>query len=339
MRPTAEPLPLPLHAPFRVAHGASTQRTNVLVRLGAGVGEAGLPPYYPATAEDVMAYVEACGDALPDDPLALDRALAALPPGPAQARCAIDVALHDRWGRALDQPLYRLWGLRPEDAPASTVTLGLPTDEAVYREQLARHAGYPLLKLKLGSGDAEADLRWAELARQATEAMLCVDANGGWTVDQAAWAIPRLGDLGVVLVEEPIRSTALADWQALRERLPRDRPPLYADESLQSVEDLLRLAPALDGANVKLAKAGGLAPARLQLLLARHLGLGTLLGCMIESSVAVTAAAHLAPLADYVDLDASLHLAADPFAGVRLDAEARLVMPDAPGLGVRAVQA
>lgn len=332
--PVVEPLVLHLRSPFRTAHGTSTTRTNALVRLADGLGEAGLPPYYPHRVEDVAAYVQGLDEAtLRDDPAAPEHTLAALPDGPAPAKAAVDLALHDRWGKHLGQPLYRLWGLSPERAAQSTITISFSEDEAVLRDQVQTYRDWPLVKLKLGGGDVAQDLALVRIAQETTQARLCVDANGGWSVDEAAQIIPQLGAQGVAFVEQPIRSNAFDDWQRLRLLLPPDAPPIIADESIQALEDVLRLHAVVDGINVKLAKAGGLRGARQQIYVARALGLRVMIGCMIESAIAITAAAHLAPLADVTDLDGMLHVAQDRFAGVRL-AKGRLHLPDRPGIGV-----
>ena len=330
-----EPLALPLRSPFRIAHGTSRERTNALMRWGDALGEGALPPYYPHDYDDVERYVRRLNKtgALDDtDALHLDDALGRLPPGPAPARCAVDLALHDRWGRALGQPLYRLWGLNPNDAPASAVTLSLPDNPDAFREQVRDLREQPILKLKLGGTDNDPAI--VEAAREESDAEIGVDVNGGWSVERATRLIPRIAECDLAYVEQPIASKDAADWKRLREELPLDAPPLVADESVQDASDVLRLAEAVDGVNVKLAKAGGLRGTRRLITLARALGLSVLLGCMIESSIALTAAAHLAPLADHLDLDAQWHLASDPFRGVAVE-RGRLHLPDAPGLGVR----
>lgn len=335
MRFTVEPLKLRLKTPFRIAHGTSTTRTNVLVRLGDGVGEGALPPYYPHTFEEVKTYLEDLDpDALlGDDPLALEDALDRLPPGPAPARAALDLALHDHWGRQLGHPLYRLWGLNPARTPRSSITLSIPEALDDLPAQIEALAAFPLLKLKLGTGDPARDEAIVRTARETTDASLCIDANGAWSLDEAAQIIPRLAAYDVLFVEQPLPKDDVDAWPRLRRRLPDDAPPLVADESVQSAADILALAGAIDGVNLKLAKAGGLRATRRMIALARALGLRVMLGCMIESSIALTAAAHLAPLVDFADLDGALHLANDPFEGMTMD-RGRLTLPDRPGLGV-----
>lgn len=337
-----EPLPLVLRTPFTLSYGTSTVRENLLVRLQTGdrvaFGEAAIVPYYGETVERVAAYLTdpRVRDAVDRDPAQLDQALDALPPAPSSfARAALDIALHDRWGAHLGQPLYRLWKLNPERIPATSFTVAMDDDEAAYRERV-RAAGerFRLLKLKLGSPAGwESDWRRVQIARAATDSALGVDANAGWDCAAAQAIIPRLGELGVVFVEQPLPRDDLEGWRALRRALPADHPPLFADESVQGVSSVAPLVELADGINIKLAKCGGLRPARHMIRLARAFNMQVMIGCMIESSIAVTAAAHLAPLADYADLDANLLIANDPFEGVRLDGD-RLVLPDRPGLGV-----
>lgn len=337
-----EPLTLRLRTPFTISYGTSTIRENLLLRLRTddrvALGEAAIVPYYQETPERVAAYLRdlRVRDAVDRDPLHLDDALSALPSPPSSfARAALDLALHDRWGMALGQPLYRLWGLNPDRAPATSFTIAMDDDEAAYLERV-RAAGerFRLLKLKLGGAAGwEHDLRRVQRAREATGAAICVDANAGWNQANAQAIIPRLGELGVVFVEQPLPRDDLEGWAALRRALPAGHPPLFADESVQGVESVAPLAGLADGINIKLAKCGGLRPAREMIALARAFGMQVMIGCMIESSIAVTAAAHLAPLADYADLDANVLIADDPFDGVTLDGD-RLALPDRPGLGV-----
>lgn len=337
MHVTARELVLRLANPFTLAYGTSTARHNVLVRVehgGAfGLGEAAIVPYYGHSTEQIITALDGLG--LEGDPLLLEDALDALPPDlPAVARAALDMALHDLWGKRLEQPLYRLWGLNPARAPRSSFTVAMAADDGAYRAQLRAAAErYPLLKLKLGAGDWRADLRLVQIARESVPAALCVDANGAWSAQEAAEAIPRLAELGVLFVEQPLARDDLDGWRELRAALPDEHPPLIADESVQGVESLLPLAGLVDGVNVKLAKCGGLRAARQMIALARALGMRVLLGCMVESAVAVTAAAHLAPLADYADLDGNALVTNDPFRGVELQA-GYLRLPNAPGLGV-----
>ena len=337
---TVEPITLHLKTPFRIAHGVSAARHNVLVHLDDGVGEAALAPHYGYSQTEVMIYLQNLDldVLLGDDPLALEDALDRLPPGPAPARTAIDVALHDRWARRLNQPLYRLWGLNPMRVPLSSLTIGITEGKDELRQRVQMAEGFPILKLKLGTGDLETDEAIVRMVHQEKEPLthLCVDANSAWQVEEAARIIPRLAAYDLLFIEQPIPATRMEDWHHLRRLLPDNLPPLIADESVQQASDILALNGAADGINIKLAKAGGLREARRMIALARALNMRVMLGCMVESSVGVTAATHLAPLVDFADLDGNLDVSNDPYVGVKME-RGRLYLPQKAGLGVTRV--
>jgi L-Ala-D/L-Glu epimerase len=321
-----QPLTLRLIHPFRIAHGVSDARHNVLVRVDGGVGEAAAVPYHGETPEGIVQYLRGIELEKLEDPLQLEDVLAALPAGSAAARAAVDMAVHDAWGRALQQPLYRLLGLNPARIPQSSFTIPLgPLEELA---QLVRESDAAILKLKLGG---ESDLERVCAVRSVSTAPLRVDVNGGWSVERAEQLLPLLAEQGVELVEQPIPP---GDLEGLR-RLARlrSRPPIFLDESIKTTSDLLAHRGLMEGVVIKLAKCGGIRPALQQIAVARALGLEVMLSCMIESSVAVTAAAHLAALAQYVDLDGPLLIQNDPFQGVRYE-RGRLLLPEGPGLGV-----
>lgn len=343
MRLVIEPLSLRLRQPFVIAHGASTTRDNVLVRLVAGnpldpsgtgaldgIGEAAAVPYLGESRAGIEAYLRALQLGQPElDPLGLAHAIDALPPGSAAARAAVDIALHDAFGKALGQPLYRLFGLRPERIPPSSFTIAIGTPEQMARAALA--APLPVLKLKLGAGSDAEDLARVDAVRAASARPIRVDANAGWSRERAERLLPLLAERGVELCEQPLPAGDLEGLRALA-RLPR-RPALFADESIRDSRDIVAHAGVADGVVIKLAKSGGVRGALRDIALARALGLDVLLSCMIESSVAVTAAAHIAPLCQHVDLDGPLLIDDDPFEGV-LHREGRLLLPDRPGLGL-----
>ncbi len=340
MQITVRPLALTLETPFKLSYGATTVRENVLVQVDdgtfTGVGEAAVVPYTGETPARVSAYLNdpAVEAALGENALWLEDALDRLPPGESSAaRAALDMALHDLWGQHLGQPLFRLWGLNPARSPRSSFTIAMDDDEADYRARLRAAAQHGLIKLKLGSGGWRDDLERVRIARDEVAVPLCVDANGGWFAEDGLAIIPRLAGLGVIFVEQPVARDDLDGWRALRDGLPGERPPLIADESVQGVDSVPPLAGLADGINIKLAKCGGLRAARQMIALARAYGLRVLLGCMVESSVAVTAAAHLAPLADFADLDGNLLITNDPYQGARVVGGV-VHLPDAPGLGV-----
>jgi len=335
MQLTVEAITLKLKTPFRIAHGTSVTRDSVLVHLGDGVGEGSIMPYYDYTQAEVAAYLQNLNldILLGDDPLALEESLDRLPPGPGPALNAIDTALHDFWAKQLGHPLYRLWGLNPRQAPPSSITIGISENEEELRERVRAVEGFPILKLKLGASDLKTDETIVRVVREETNAQLCVDANSAWSVEEAAHIIPRLAAYDLLFIEQPLPRSDIQDWHRLRPLLPDNMPPLIADESVQQAGDILALAGAADGINIKLTKAGGLREARRMITLARALGMQVMLGCSVESSVGITAAAHLAPMVDFADLDGNLDLANDPYTGVRME-KGYLHLPQEPGLGV-----
>ena len=193
-----EPITLDLKTTFRVAHGASDQRHNVLVYLDDGVGEAAAVPYYGETQQGIIDYLKSVPD-LGDDPFDMDAALAKRPAGSRAARSAIDEALHDLWGKKLGQPLYRLFGLNPVNLPLTSFTIGM--DEPEVMAEQAKASGHPVLKVKLGSENDEAIVK---AIRAATGAKLRADANAGWTREQALHLIPRLAEYDLEFIEQPL---------------------------------------------------------------------------------------------------------------------------------------
>ncbi len=333
-------LALHLENPFTISHGTTTVRENVLIHISdgdyVGWGEAAVVPYYHETPERVLAYVQdqTVIEALGDDALLLQEILDRLPSAESRAaQAAVDMAVHDLWGQHLGHPLWRLWGLNPARTPESSFTVSMADNETTYREKLRAARDYGLLKLKLGSGSLEHDLRLVQIAREETNSRFCVDANSGWTAQDAGTIIPLLAELGVIFVEQPVTFRDVTAWRELGQILHEDHPTLIADESVQGVDSIVPLAGLVDGISIKLAKCGGLGPARQMIAVARAMGMKVLLSCMVESSVAVTAAAHLAPLVDYVDLDGPLLITNDPFRGMR-NVNGRIYLPDEPGLGL-----
>jgi L-Ala-D/L-Glu epimerase len=324
------PLDLALRHTFRIARGASDTRENLLLELEheglVGLGEAAPIRRYGEDRASAARAVEAMASRLGDPRAYAGAATAAAVPGQASAEAAVDMALHDLAGKRLGAPLYQVLGLDPGAAPETSFTIGLDTPEVVVRK-VQEAAAYPVLKVKLGSDDDRAVL---EAVRDTTRQRLRVDANEGWTPEGALERLEWLQRLGVELVEQPLPAAQLEETRALRRRSPL---PFYADESVHRAADIPALAGAFDGINIKLMKCGGLGEALRMIAVARAHGLKVMLGCMIESSLAITAAAHISPLVDTADLDGNLLLAHDPFQGAAVQG-GRLVLPDGPGLGV-----
>ncbi len=315
--------------PLAISRGTTTAVDHLLVQVEdqglVGRGETGGfdTGHRQFTTAAIAAELEALAprlEALCPEPLqALDPLLDGLSP---PARCGLDLALHDWWGQRLGQPLHRLWGLDPKACVATSVTLGLGEVPAVlarlerWRQQLPATR----VKLKLGSPDGlDHDRALVEAVAAALDGgeELQVDANGGWDLAGARRMIPWLAERGVVLVEQPLppQADAAADtagFAALRGLAPI---PVVADESCWDLADLLRLAPVVDGINIKLVKCGGLGPGLLMARTARRLGLGVMLGCYSDGGLLNGAAAQLLPLVRWPDLDSHLNLLDDPFAG------------------------
>jgi L-alanine-DL-glutamate epimerase-like enolase superfamily enzyme len=326
VRLIAEPITLQLRTAFRIAHGATHERHNVLAHLEGGVGEGAAVPYYGDTQASLLADLQRAAEHLGDDPMCIDDVLNGLPPMSRAARAAVDIALHDLWGQRLGQPLYRLFGLNPSAMPLTSFTIAMDAPEAM--AERARESNFPIIKIKVGGGDDEA---MVAAIRRATNARLRVDANAGWTRAQAAQLIPRLAQYDLEFVEQPL---AVDDLEGLRWlRAQRLGLPIFADESVKSAGEVAALAGAVEGVVIKLMKTGGLREAQRAIAVARAHAMQVMLSCMVESSVGVTAAAHLAPLCDYADLDGPLLIANDPYTGLGYDG-ARLSLPDGPGLGV-----
>jgi len=217
--------------------------------------------------------------------------------------------------------------------PVSSYALPIPNSLEHLDEMLSSLTDFPFLKLKIGSGDTDYDEAIVRRTREQFDGQLCVDVNANWPIHVAVDMIHRMEDTNLAFIEQPIPAREIDDWHLLRRLLGHSPTPLIADESVQGSEDVIALAGAADGINIKLAKAGGIRPAMQLISLGRSLDLSIMLGCMIESSIALTAAAHLGPLTDWLDLDGPMHLAADPYSGLTFD-RGTITLSDRPGLGV-----
>ena len=316
---------------FRLARGASDVRQTLVLELEEeglmGLGEAAPIDRYDQDCASAARAAEAMAQHL-TSPLAYDSAASSVAvPGEVAAEAAMDMAVCDLAGKKLGVPLYELMGIDPRQAPVTSFTIGMDTPEVM--EAKVREAGeYEVLKIKMGSDE---DRRILEAVRGVTDRPLRVDANEGWTLEGAQSRLEWLESMGVELVEQPLPAGQLEEMRELRRLSPL---PLFADESVYRAADIPRLAGAFDGINIKLMKCGGLGEARRMIAVARAHGMQVMLGCMVESSLAITAAAHLSPLVDFADLDGNLLIDNDPFVGVTVKG-GRLVLPEGPGLGVR----
>jgi L-Ala-D/L-Glu epimerase len=325
---------LELRHTFRIARSADEFRESLIVRLEEGslegFGEAAPSPRYAQSADSAeRALASLDGTILEPSEYIEDgiaRAAARLG-GEKAALAAIDIALHDLLGKRLKAPLYTLLGLDPRTTPATSYTIGIDTPEII-AAKIAEAEGFPVLKIKMG---LENDREIMETVRGLTNRPVRVDANEGWTRDEALEKMRWLETQNVELVEQPLPADDLDGVRWLAERTSL---PIFADESVHAARDIPRLAGAFHGINIKLMKCGGIGEAVRMIHTARSCGMSVMLGCMIESSIGITAAAQLSPLADYADLDGNLLVRNDPAAGVKV-LDGKLVLPDAPGLGVR----
>lgn len=337
MRVEHEILTLHTRDPFVIARGAYAEHVNVLVRVVDDDGECGLGESAPNAfyGETPGSAVAALGRAAPmlegracDEGAALEGELRRALPDARSVTAALSVAMLDLQARKLGLPVHRMWELEPADAPLSSFTISI-ADEAALAEQVARAAAYPVLKIKLGAGDEQRIL--AIVRRAAPDKVLRVDANAAWSRARAAEMLPVLAEHGVELIEQPL---AADDVDGLRELTSLSPIPIIADESCRVAEDVPRLAGAVHGINIKLAKCGGIHEARRMIEAARGCGMSVMAGCMIESSVGISGVAQLAPLLDYADLDGAALLADDPFTGVSIHG-GRVIFPSGAGIGAR----
>jgi L-alanine-DL-glutamate epimerase-like enolase superfamily enzyme len=326
---------LPLKHIFAISRGSIAVQSTLIVELtdGAhhGYGEATTNAYYGAILAGMRASLEAVRPAVESmdsqiDPAHLWSQLAPHLEHDSFAQCALDQAAWDLWGKQQGAPLHKLWGLNPDDAPQSSFTIGMDTLNVMVAK-LSEAPGWPSYKIKLGGAN---DLDVIRELRRHTNAPFRVDANCGWTVDKAIEKARALADLGVEFIEQPLPAD---EWSGARRLFASSALPLIADESCCHEADVERCHDAFHGINIKLVKCGGLTPARRMIDRARTLGLSTMLGCMTESTVGISAVAQLLPLVDYADVDGAALLAQDIASGVLVD-RGRCRYSDANGAGV-----
>ena len=322
---------LQLRHTFRLARGDSDSRRVLVVEIEhdglIGRGEAAPIARYGQDAASAARATEKMVARM-GDPRAFESVAARVAvAGEPAAEAAIDMALRDLAGKRLGVPLYELMGIDPSSMPVTSFTIGMDTPEIV-EQKVREAAGFKVLKVKMGSKD---DQEVLETVRSLTDCPVRVDANEGWALEDALARLEWLQEMGVELVEQPLPADQLTEMRELKKQSPL---PLIADESVGRADDIPRLAEAFDGINIKLMKCGGLGEALQMIHVARAHGMSIMLGCMVESSLAITAAAHIAPLVDYADLDGNLLITNDPFIGAEVR-EGKLVLPSEPGLGVR----
>ena len=319
-------LALPLVHTFAIARSSETFARSLILRLAwnglEGLGECAPSARYDQSVAGVRTFFETHAPAA-DDPYAFEALLAGLAPA---ARCALDVALHDLVGKDLDRPLWRLFGLDPARTPVTSFTVGIASPEAMLRKVDAIR-DHPIVKVKLGFPK---DVEVLAAIRARYTGTLRVDANEGWTPEEAVVKLEAIAKLDVEFCEQPIPAGTPERLRWIRER---SRVAIVTDEDSKDARDLLALAGCVDGVNVKLVKCGGIRGALAMIATARALGLKIMLGCMVESAILTTAAAHLSPLVDWADLDGPFLTASDPFSGVTYE-RGKLVLPSRAGLGI-----
>lgn len=334
------PVELELRHTFTTSHGSRHTQPSLVVELKdggySGYGEAAATAYYGISVEGMMAalhnirpLIERNGHLNPEDFWVI---CAARLRHQSFALCALDMAMHDLYGKKLGQPLYKCWGLSIEDVPLTNYTIGLDSVDHMVRKLL--EFPWPLYKIKLGSKQGiEEDLAIVKELRKHTTSPFRVDANGAWTASQTIGLSKELKRLGVEFIEQPLPAESLPHMRQVYEQ---SALPLIADESCIQETHVAGCHRRFHGVNIKLTKCGGLTPARRMIAEARQLGLQVMVGCMTESSVGISAIAQLLPLLDYVDMDGALLLKKDIAEGVTIKG-GRVFYPDRNGTGVRLV--
>lgn len=331
------PTQLELKHTFTISRWSYTHAQSLIVEVKrdgfSGLGEATHNAYYPNT--EIAEMQKSLEKVAP--------ILANLPPLPPEqfyekiapaledhsfARCALDVAYHDWYAKVHGQPLYAHWGLNPEQTPPNCYTISIDTIDTMIERM--RSVPWPIYKIKLGTAQ---DIEMIEALRQHTDAPFWVDANCAWRVDEAIRKAKELSRLGVTLIEQPLPAE---EWEAMREVYAKSPLPLLADESCKTLADIERIPGHFHGVNIKVMKAGGLTPARSMIRAARERHLKVMLGCMTESTVGISAIAHLSPLVDFADMDGQHFIKNDPAEGVRVTPEG-FQFPARHGSGARLI--
>jgi L-alanine-DL-glutamate epimerase-like enolase superfamily enzyme len=329
MKLTYHAVDLDLKHPFRISRSVTEVQKNVIVQIGEGIGEAAPSQYYGENAETVTETLEKVKAQLGDDPFQLESILCNLDrqiQGNFSAKAAIDMALHDLIAKRLNIPVFQLLGLDGKKPLVTSYTIGIDTPEMM-KEKTREAEGFLVYKVKVG---VENDIEMVKAVREVTDAKIRVDANAGWNAEEAPEKIRQLQDYDIQFVEQPIDPKDKAGLKGIKEKA---QIPIIIDEHLMTSRDIVDFAGVCDGINIKLAKCGGIREALRMIHVARAHGLKIMLGCMVESSVGIAAAAHLGSLADFLDLDGNLLLSNDPYEGLRLD-KGRYYLSDRPGLGI-----
>lgn len=333
-----KPNELKLRHAFNLARNSRTTTPDVLLQLEydgiVGYGEASMPPYLGESIESVTKFLGNLDLGQFNDPFRIEEILSYVDgtaPDNRAAKASVDIALHDLLGKIMGQPWYKIWGLSPEKTPNTSFTIGIDKADVV-RQKVDEAAPYKVIKVKMGLDN---DKELVEIIRSKTDKPLCVDANQGWTdkekaLDMCHW----LKERGCMFVEQPFDKIMIDETAWLRERSPL---PIIADEFCQRIPDVMRAYQVYDGINIKLMKSTGLHEAYKMAVLAKSLGMKLMIGCMTETSCAISAAAQLAPMADWVDLDGNLLIANDSFDGVKV-VDGKITLTDKPGIGATPIK-
>lgn len=329
-----KPYELQLRHVFTVATNSRTTTPVVLTTIEydgvKGFGEASMPPYLGESHESVLNFLSKVNMEQFRDPFLIEDILAyvdAVMPGNHAAKASVDIALHDLTGKLLGQPWFRLWGLNREKTPVTSFTIGIDKADVV-REKTVEAAGFKLLKIKMGRDN---DREMIDTVRSVTDVPVFVDVNQGWKDRNYALEMANyLSERGALFIEQPMPKEQVDDIAWLTERSPL---PILADEALQTVEDLLPMKGVYSGINIKLMKCGGMHAAYKMITMARQMGMKILIGCMTETSCAVSAAAQLSPLVDWADLDGNLLISNDVYDGMTV-VDGKITLPDRPGIGI-----
>lgn len=335
MKLSWEPYELQLRHVFTVASYSRTTTPDVQVKIEydgfTGYGEASMPPYLGQTVQSVCSFLEKVDLGQFADPFCIDDILTyvdSLSPGDTAAKAAVDIALHDLVGQLLGQPWYRIWGLDATKAPDTTFTIGIDTADVVREKTRECASQFNILKVKVG---LENDMEMIRAIRDVTMLPLAVDANQGWKDrEKALEEIFWLKEQGIVMVEQPMPKERIDDNAWLTERSPL---PIFADEAIQRLKDIPSIKGAYTGINIKLMKCTGMREAWKMANYAHAEGMRVMVGCMTETSCAVTAAAQLSPIVDFADLDGNLLISNDRFRGMEV-VNGKITLPDRPGLGL-----
>jgi L-alanine-DL-glutamate epimerase-like enolase superfamily enzyme len=329
MQLTYHAIDLELTHPFRISRSVAQVKKNVIVNIDEGIGEAAPSEYYNENADTVSESLEKVKEELGADPFQIEPILSNLNEkitGNFSAKAGIDIALHDLIGKRLGVPIYNILGLDGKVPLVTSYTIGIDTIEKI-KEKTEEANDFLAYKVKVG---VENDIEMVKAVRETTDAKIRVDANAGWTANEAIEKISRLKEYDIEFVEQPIDPE---DKEGLKKIKQNVDVPIIIDEQLMTSKDILKFVGLCDGINIKLAKCGGIREALRMIHVARAHDLFVMIGCMIESSVGITAAAHIGSLVDFLDLDGNLLVSNDPYEGVRLK-KGRLYLSDSPGLGV-----